>query len=191
MLTTEQIFELIAVVTSVAYVFLAGRNKIIGWLFAIISSSIYVFLNFDKQLYFFAALHFFYVLVAVYGWIAWKREEKTMKFRFLAMKNGIVFIIGILISLGLAYWAETFTNQKMPYLDAFNFVFCLIASWMITRKIMEAWLYLIFFNLIAIYINFQVELYLTAILYLLLSILGANAFRDWWKEYRKTETERL
>lgn len=190
-ITPELIWELIAVLTGLIYVYLAGKNQIIGWLFAIVSSSIYVFLNFEKQLYFFTILQFFYVIVAIYGWYAWKKKQKTIHFHHVGWKNVYILICGSILSIVLAVLAEKFSNQNMPYLDAFNFTFCLIASWMISRKILESWIYLIFFDLIAIYINFQVELYPTAILYLLLSILGANAFRDWWKEYRKIETERL
>lgn len=185
--SVQQICELIAVITSIAYVILAGKNKMISWLFAIISSSIYVFLNFEKQLYFFTALQFFYVLVAIYGWIAWKQGEKTMQFKFIRKKNVFWILVGSAFSISLAFLASKYTAQSMPYLDAFNFVFCLMASWMISRKIMEAWIYLIFFDLIAIYINFQVDLYLTAGLYLLLSILGAIAFHNWYREFQKNQ----
>lgn len=190
MISSVQIWELITVLTSISYVYLAGKGKIIGWVFAIISSAIYVFLNFDKQLYFFAALQFFYVIVAVYGWIAWKRESTTLHYRFFGWKNVWILGVGAGVAIAIAIVASRYTDQEMPYLDAFNFVFCLFASWMISRKIMESWLYLIIFDLLAIYINFKVELYQTAILYLILAILGANAYREWMKEYQRNQSDR-
>lgn len=179
------IIELVAVVTGGLYTFLAGRSKLIAWLFAIISAGIYTYINYTVQLYFFAVLQFLYVAIAVYGWFEWKTKEQVLQFRFLKLKNIPIILVGLVISVGLAHLASTFTNQQMPYFDAINFVFCLIASYMITQKIMEAWLYLFVMNCISLYMYFTLKLYPSAILYVLLTLLAVNAFRDWWLVYKR------
>lgn len=188
-ITSDNIIEIIAVIASVLYTFLAGKNKIISWLFAIISSAIYVYININVQLYFFSMLHFFYVIVAIYGWFEWRKETKESRFRFYGWKNIPVIAIGTLLTFFLAYMAEKYTDQQLAYLDALNFVFCLIASYMISKKIMESWIYLFVLDSVCIYIYIQSGLKNSAILYLLLTLLAANAFWDWWKQYKAIKTQ--
>lgn len=176
--------EIIAVITGIVYPYLAGKNKTICWLFAIISALVFVYINYSIQLYFFTGLQFLYVIIAIYGWLEWKKESKGHAFRFLQYKNIPIVLIGIGCSFALAYLAEKFSNQRMPYLDAVNFIFALIASYMITKKIMEAWLYLFVLNILSVYIYFQSKMYLTIVLYLFLTFLAMNAFKDWWKIYK-------
>jgi nicotinamide mononucleotide transporter len=180
----DLILEFIAVVTGLIYPYLAGKNKSICWLYAIISAAIYVFINYKNQLYFFSALQFMYVLIAVYGWVEWHKNDQKKEFQFITIHNSWVIGVGLVVSLGLAYLAQIFTNQRMPFLDATNFVFALIASYMITQKIMESWIYLTVLNVISIYIYFQTKLYLSIILYVFLTFLAINAFNDWLKIYK-------
>lgn len=183
-ITFDVIIEFIAVITGLLYTLLAGRNKLICWSFAIVSALIYVYINFNVQLYFFALLQSLYVVMAIYGWLEWKKASQTVQFHFIGWKNIPVIIVGFALSFGLAYLAKTFTAQRMPYFDAINFVFCLIASYMITQKMMESWIYLLIVDAICVFMYFEVKLYQSAILYLLLTILAINAFWDWMKQYK-------
>jgi len=188
-ITSDNIIEIIAVITSLLYTFLAGRNKIIGWLFAIISSSLYVYINLKVQLYFFSLLHFSYVLIAVYGWFEWRKDRHGKTFRFYGWKNIPVIILGTVLTFILAFLAEKYTVQRLAYLDAANFIFCLIASYMISKKIMESWIYLFIIDIVCIYIYLQTGLKNSAILFLFLTVLAANAFWDWWKQYKANKTQ--
>ena len=190
-ITLDIVLEFIAVITGLLYTFLAGRNKLICWSFAIISAAIYVYINFNVHLYFFALLQFLYVLMAFYGWMEWKKEKQSTQFHFIGWKNIPVILIGFALAFGLAYLAKTYTGQRMPYFDAINFVFCLIASYMITQKMMESWIYLFIVDAICVYIYFEVELNQSAIFYLLLTLFAANAFKDWMKQYKLNNASKI
>lgn len=181
----ENLIEFIAVITSLLYVFYAGKNKLICWLFAIVSSSIYVYINAISHLYFFTILQFFYVIVAFYGWAMWKKSDNQLKLRTLGWKNIPIIILGTLLSVSLGYYVDKHFVQTLPYVDALNFVFCLIASFMISLKIIESWIYLIVFDLVASYIYYFIDLYQSAILYLILALFGVYAFVEWGKQYRR------
>lgn len=175
----KYLVEFIAVTTSLLYTFLAGKNKTWCWIFAIISSGIYTITNYQVKLYFFSGLHLFYVIIAIYGWFSWTKTESTASFRYIGIKNLNYLTLGIGGSFILAFLASKFTDQQLPYLDALNFTFGIVASWMISKRIIESWLYLIAINLISITLYLQVGWFLSAILYLFLSLLAILAFRDW------------
>jgi nicotinamide mononucleotide transporter len=69
----------------------------------------------------------------------------------------------------------SFTNQSLPYLDAFISIFGILATYLTTEKQIENWIIWIFVNLSSIILFSEQKLYLSAYLYgayLLLSIIG-------------------
>src|SRR5690606_24376218 len=65
-------WEVVAVFLAIVYLALAIRQHPACWPAALLSSSIYVVLLGRAQLYMEAALQVFYVLMAAYGWWAWR-----------------------------------------------------------------------------------------------------------------------
>lgn len=128
--------------------------------------------------------------MAIYGWLEWKKPKMEKNFHFYGLKNIPIIGVGFALSVGLAYWAELFTNQKMAYFDAFSLVFGLLASYMIAQKVMEAWLYLIVVNIVGIYMYFEISMYPTLILYVSLTFLAINAFKDWGYQYKLLKSDK-
>lgn len=64
--------ELLAVLLAIAYLLLAIRQSLWCWAAAIGSTSIYVVLMFQAQLYMESALQLFYIAIALYGWWHWR-----------------------------------------------------------------------------------------------------------------------
>ena len=75
--------ELIAVIAAVLYLLLAIRESLWCWLFAALSTAIYVYLFFDARLYMESALNVFYFAMAIYGWQVWLRGETAGQHRRL------------------------------------------------------------------------------------------------------------
>ena len=63
--------EVVAVVAAILYLLLAIRENIWCWLFAGISTAIYVYLFITARLYMESALNVFYFAMAVYGFSVW------------------------------------------------------------------------------------------------------------------------
>jgi hypothetical protein len=65
--------ELAAVTSALLYLVLAIRQNIFCWMFAGISTAIYVYLFVVAQLYMESALNVFYFAMAIYGFSVWYR----------------------------------------------------------------------------------------------------------------------
>ena len=65
--------EVVAVIAAVLYLLLAIRQNIWCWLFAGISTAIYVYLFIHARLYMESALNVFYFAMAIYGFSVWYR----------------------------------------------------------------------------------------------------------------------
>ena len=179
------IWEWIAVITSILYVVLMSYHKIAAWYFAGISSTIYIFICFDSNLYLDAFLQVFYVGMAIYGWYSWNSKLQHLWIIKMPLKTNLFLIaIGVLISAFLGWTFSLWTTQANPYLDAVIFVFSIIATYQATRNIIENWAFWIFIDLLAVFIFASRELYLTSFLYLVYSLMAVFGFITWTRIYK-------
>lgn len=137
-------YDLIGAILSLASTLLFAREKIAAWPLGIAACLVNFVLYMDKTLFADAFLQLAYSAISVYGWYHWvhgNSDTPILKIRH-ATANEIVklSIMGILISLLIAYYLGYYTQSSMPYFDAFTTVFSLIGQWLISKKIIETWL---------------------------------------------------
>lgn len=173
--------EWIAVASSVIYVILAAQKQILCWFFAFISSALYVYLCFSAQLYLESILQLFYVVMAVVGFLLWNRPTKTEIIKWKVSYH----IINILVSAGLTfllgYLFSIYTDQANPYIDAATTVFSLAATFMVTQRVLENWIYWIVIDAVSVYLFYTRELHLTAVLFLIFTVLAIVGYFSWKK----------
>lgn len=192
-------YEWIAVISGILYVIFATRKMIICWLFAAISSSLFVYLCFIYQLYIEGGLQLFYVVMAVFGWWTWKKDAQLTQTNdvldavektsvdiktWSIQKHLINIVISGILSFILGYIFLNYTDQKNPYVDACTTVFSLAATFMVTQKVLENWIYWIVIDAVSIYLYSSRGLQLTAIFYVIFTILATVAFLSWRKQYK-------
>lgn len=181
------IVEWLAVASSILYVILAAKRSILCWFFAFIGSALFVYLCFIGELYIESILQLFYVAMAVVGWVTWnhaKAKEVVLK-KWDGKKHVINILASGFVAVVLGYLFDNYTNQANPYIDAFTTVYSLAATFMVTQKIVENWLYWIIIDLVSIYLYAQRDYNLTAIQYVLFTVLAIFGFVAWQKAYKK------
>jgi len=179
--------EWIAVICSVAYVVLAVLKSIWCWPFAFIGSLLFVYLCIDSQLYLEGGLQFFFVIMAVVGWIAWnKSKSKRLDIRTWSIGQHLVnIILSASIALVLGWIFDQYTDQQNPYVDAITTVFSLAATFMVTRKVLENWVYWIIIDVISVWLYAQRGLNLSSLLFLLYTLIAVIGFFAWYKRFKR------
>lgn len=180
------LLEWIAVVTGVLYVILAAKKKMACWTFAIISSGIYVYLCATSNLLIESFLQVFYVLMAIAGWYFWnksKDQEELVKVWRLDF-HLLNVTVSTVILLAVGYYFDTYTDQDYPYLDAFTTVYSIAATFMVTQRVLENWLYWIVIDMAAVFLYAAKDFYLTALLYFIFTILAVFGYLEWRKKYQ-------
>jgi nicotinamide mononucleotide transporter len=181
-----QPIEWFAVSTSLAYVFLAGKQQISCWIFAFMSSISYVIISYTTLLYVDALLNGMYALLAISGWINWKTKTDKQPIKQLSWKFHGLIVLGSVILGGISgYLLDNYTNQVFPYLDAVLFFLSISATWMITKKILENWIYFIVIDLAMVGIYFNRTLYLSSLLFLLYALFAVIGYVKWRKKLVK------
>ena len=183
------ILEYSAIALALVYVILAARENIYCWIAGFLSSAIYVYLTLTANLIGESLISVFYVIMAVYGWWQWKygkRKEDALKIAEWKAVNHIKAVVfGFVLAGVLGKGFEIVFDSAMPYLDAFTTSFSLIATFMVTRKILSNWVYWIVIDAFNIYLYWSRELEPTAGLYAIYTVLAIVGFLSWHKEWKK------
>lgn len=180
------IIEIIAVTSSIIYVSLASRQSINCWIFAIISVSLYIYICFNAQLYLETGLQIFYLIMAVYGYLNWTKSSNNLSITNLSVGNHLLTItFGTICAFLLGYFFTIYTSSQMPIIDSFTTVFSVIATYMLTKKVLENWLYWIVIDIVSIYLYFNRELHLTSLLFILYSIIAIFGYYSWLRHSKK------
>ncbi|MDH3255167.1 MAG: nicotinamide riboside transporter PnuC [Acidobacteriota bacterium] len=175
--------ELVAVIVTLAAVYLTTRQIIWCWPLGLVSVSLYAVVFFDAKLYADMGLQGFYFVLSIYGWWAWLRGGEnharldvsvaSWGVRFRALAAGAVFaaILGTLLA--------RLTDAALPYLDSALTSFSLVAQFLATRKLLENWIVWIIVDIVYVGMFIYKDLHLTAALYATFLFLAAVGFTRW------------
>jgi nicotinamide mononucleotide transporter len=184
----NSILELIAVVLAIAYLLLAVRQHIACWYAAFISTAIFLYVFWQVNLYMESGLQVYYLGMAVYGWWAWQRGRSEGKpgltISIWSLRQHLIVIGIVVVATFVSGTLLSGTEQRLGYLDSFTTWGAVVATFMVTRKVLENWLYWIVIDSASLYLYFDRELYFTMILFLVYLVIIFFGFRSWLGEYR-------
>jgi nicotinamide mononucleotide transporter len=179
-------WEAAAALIGLAYLLLAVRRNLLCWLCAFVSTTIYVVLFAQAGLYMQVALNLFYLAMAVYGFIDWRRgRTDTGEVRIdswsvnqHAMAAALVIIASVINGWILARW----TDSPAPYLDSFVTWGSFVTTWMVARRIIENWLYWIVVDAAAAWLYFSQGLLVTTLLFIIYLGIVVRGYFVWRRE---------
>ena len=183
--------EIFAVIFALLYLFLAMKQNIACWYAAFISTLIYIIIYWDVSLYMESLLNFYYLLIAIYGWINWNKKSQIDKNYVISWsyQNHIVVILLILILTVISGFSLQKTDAVYPYLDSFTTWASVITTFMVAQKILSNWIFWIIINSVAIFLNFDRELYLTVILLMTYQVMSVYGYYQWRKSYYEYKSQ--
>ena len=192
----QSMAEWIAVILGVAYLVLAMRQSNWCWYAAFGSTAIFSWLFWDVSLVMESALNVYYLVMAVYGWWAWRSggnnsaDEHELPVQSWGMKqHGLVLLAIAVLTFASGYLLTENTSAALPYLDSFTTWGAVITTWMVTRKVLENWIYWIVIDAVAIYLYIDRGLYPTAFLMCIYVVLAVGGFWLWLKDYRNQQDD--
>ena len=181
------IIEIIAVISAILYLLLAAKEDVKCWYAAIISSLLYFFIMYDAGLIMEAYLQIFYIIMALYGLLQWKKLiQINLNNRIRTWSNiqhSITISSVIILAILTGFILTKYTNAALPFLDAFTSWGAIVTTYMVAKKILENWIYWFVIDVISIYLFLSRGLYLTSILFLVYLIIICFGYIAWRKKY--------
>jgi nicotinamide mononucleotide transporter len=180
--------EAVSVALGLAYSVLAIKRSRWCWVTGGLSSAILIYLSVVARLPMQAALQVYYVVISVYGWWHWTREEEshgTLAVTVWPLRFHLAACVAVLlVSAMTAKWLATQTQAAWPLLDSLTTWGSLYATWLTARVKLENWLYwLVIDSILAVLFGAQ-GLYFVALLSVVYLGFSAVGFVRWLKTYR-------
>lgn len=169
--------------TSLAYIWLAAKERPICWVFGIVSCGLWAWADFfSYNLWVDGVLQIFYVAMGFWGLYAWQsgREETKSNIQVWPMKRHFVLILsGLTLSLVLGFLFKKYTSTSYPYPDALVTSFSIIATVLTIKKVLEGWVYWVVFDAIAIVLFWLKDAVLVSFVMVVYTLMAAYAWRQW------------
>ena len=188
----EQYIEILGTIVGIVYLWLEYKANIYLWLVSIIMPAIYLYIFYVAGLYADFAINIYYLLIAIYGWLAWKygfklfslkkenNRVEVLKISSIPKKLWIrLFLVYVLLQLLITWVLVTYTNSDVPWLDSFTTSVSIIAMWLLARKYVEQWLVWIIVDVVCVGLYIYKDLYFTSALYALYAIIAVFGYFKW------------
>ena len=175
--------EWAAVLLALGYLLLAVRQNAWCWACAVASSAIFLVLFARGGLVMQAVLQLFYIAMGVYGWLAWRGggdAGRALPVTRLTLRWHGFAIAGVLAASAVNGWAVGGGQGGwVPYVDALVAWGSVLATVMVTRKVLENWLYWIALDSIAAVLYWTQGFQATAVLFVVYVVIAVRGYFEW------------
>jgi len=179
--------EIAAAALIAASVLLTVRRSLWLWPTGIAGTALYLVLFAAERLYFSAALQAFFLVVQGYGWWWWSARGHGRERPITALalrRTAVIFatVVPTCAVVGLA--AGALSDAAWPLPDALIAGLSVVAQVLLSRKILENWLFWISVDVLAVGVYAAQGLVATAALYaglLAMATWGWFAWRRAWR----------
>ena len=182
-LTALQWWEILAVALAIAYLVLAIRQNIWCWAAAAGSTLLYLFIMYLARLYMESVLQLFYLAMAAYGWHQWRGggvDRAGLKVSTWPLRFHLLAIVSVLLLVFVSGQLLTrYSDAAMPFLDSLTTWGAIVATFMVTRKILENWIYWFFIDAVSIVLYINRDLFFTAALFSAYLVMIVIGYRSW------------
>lgn len=187
--------EPIAALLGILSVWYARKENILVFPFGIASVAIYIYICFVARLYANAGINVVYLISNMYGWYMWSRtgddNQKLQISRNTPTQNILSWIAVAVIYVSVFFLLRrvnsndsAYLHSWLPWIDASNTAFFLVATILMAVKKLENWQFWIIGNIVSIPIYASQELYFTAIQYTVFLVLAILGRREWREKVR-------
>jgi nicotinamide mononucleotide transporter len=180
--------EVVATISGLLCVVLTMRQNIWCWPAGLAQIAIYIYLFSVVRLYSDVLLQVIFLILQFYGWHNWLhggKDHGELKVARLG-RAGMALWLGVAAAGTVALGASmrALTDASLPFWDAGATTLSLIAQWLMTKKLLECWLFWIAVDVLSVGIYLAKGLYLTAGLYAVFLCLATGGLLEWTKSYR-------
>ncbi|CAM3481249.1 nicotinamide riboside transporter PnuC [Elizabethkingia occulta] len=202
------LLESIAAIFGLLSVYFSAKKNIWVYPTGIISTTIYVYILYHFGLWGDMLINFYYTSMSIYGWIQWANSSEdhihvevsratereweictilfalsmalvTLVYYYKPYINNGFSMIGIILDLSHLDWAN--------YMDILTTSIFLAGMWLMAEKKVESWWFWIIGDLICIPMMIYKELGITAIQYIIFTIISIHGYMDWSKSIKEKE----
>lgn len=196
--------ELIATLLALAYVILALKQSLWCWPAALLSTILFTQVMWQSALLSDAILQLYYAGMAIYGWWRWQQikhsaqasanastNQQAPVYEWSWQRHTKLIALTAGVGLVLGYVMSGYTQADFAYLDAQTTAFSVMATWLVTRKLVSNWLYWVVIDAVSIFVYAQKHLYFLTGLFMLYTIIAIVGYFAWRHHFLQQQQQQL
>lgn len=190
------VFEILAVVFGIIQGILVMLDKRSNWIFYSFQMLFLVVFSFNSRLWGDVAIDSAYFFVGIAGFLFWQKDNSLGSVSALSLEWSVTWCAISVFAIVLLYGILKGTDNPLPLLDSISSVTSIVATWLMLRHKLEAWI-VWFFNDISYVVEYfmlpQKAVYLM-VLYIGWTLLAIFTYINWHKilaENRLNETIKI
>lgn len=187
------VLDITKVAVGLLYLYLEYHARRALWVVGVIMPAIGMVLFWQKGLYADMGLNFYYLAVALYGFIVWRKGShgdsskagREIKMSSVRWHTALVLATVWLAAWGLIAWIlVTFTDSQVPWLDSFTTSLSFVGMWMLARKYIQQWFVWFVVDAVYVYLYYYKGVYFSSGLYLFYTAMAIAGYLKWKKLMR-------
>ncbi|HZW77284.1 MAG TPA: nicotinamide riboside transporter PnuC [Flavobacteriaceae bacterium] len=186
--------ELTAIFFGIISAWFSRLNNILIYPTGIISTALFVYLLFVYALLGDMIINAYYFSMSIYGWYFWTRKVDETHYVPITRTNkkekliASVIFTGTLFFIFMVYQIFEKWNSWTAWVDTLTTAIFFVAMWLLARKKLENWIFLLVGNLISIPLYFYKGLIFTSFQFVLFVIISIIGYHAWKKQLYIPET---
>lgn len=163
------------------------RNSVWVYPTGIVSTLIFVYILLKFNLLGDTIINGYYFVMSIYGWYIWTKKVTPTQTTPItkATKNDYTYSLGIFLSTMLFIYIIYYVFEKFEgwasYIDILTTGLFFVGMWMLAKKKLENWLFLLMGNVISVPLYFYKGLTLSSFLYVIFVIISIFGYLAWKK----------
>ncbi len=183
-----QFVEILGTIAGLLYLWLEYRASIYLWVASIIMPALYLVVYYDAGLYADMAINIYYLVIALYGWAAWRygfslrrgSQGRELPISHTPAREWLpLAVLTALLFVAIAQVLIHFTDSTVPWADAFTTALSVVGMWMLARKYIEQWWVWMVVDVASVALYVYKDLHFTAVLYALYAVVAIFGYRKW------------
>ena len=180
------ILEVTGIVFGLISAICSARNSVWVYPTGIISTLIFVYILLKFNLLGDMLINAYYFIMSIYGWYIWTRKVSPTQFTPITKatkkdygKSLFIFLATMVFIFGVYTVFEKFEGW-VSHIDILTTGLFFVGMWMLAKKKIENWLFLLAGNIISVPLYFYKGLTLSSMLYIIfvgISIIGYLAWK--------------
>lgn len=191
-----KVIEWLATISGFLYIYYTIREDTRGWIYGILSSALFAWIFFKSLLYANAFLYIYYVIIGFYGWYTWSRSDKQtdkgakLTIKRSSVKKLIAYVsTSVICAIPVYFILKKFSDSDAPLIDSILTTGGMVATWMLTLKLIEQWIFWIVIDLMWCGLLIYKGMYPGLLLFIAYTILAFKGYFKWKKELALSVTE--
>ncbi|MBP2831385.1 nicotinamide mononucleotide transporter [Aquimarina sp. U1-2] len=179
--------EITAVIFGIASALFAWHNKVWVYPTGIVSTAIYVYLLLKWSLLGDMMINGYYFIMSIYGWYVWTRKIDGTYVVPITRTTALEKIVAVLIAVAtvifvyIVYITFDKWNDWTAYVDTLTTGLFFVGMWLLARRKIENWIFLMIGNIISIPLYFYKGFTFSSFQYIIFTGIAIFGYLAWKK----------